>query len=961
MRGIKSASNNRRFIGLQWKSFLWLSLLLLSLSTVFYSLNYHTLTKQFHSQRQSEVVSLRHHIKGLFTGTSDRLIRLGGALASLADLGDALRLRNPDKISAAVTGYASLRYELDLRRIELYTTDAKMVGSWVQSGEERLPEAYVRQALKTVKDEERPITLLYCHPLCLLYAFVPILSSGENVGVVALGQSIADFIIDFHLITGADIALAVPADLNEDGDLSHWRSKVAALTDAPRFTKLLQHLSELYSNPSELDQSHLIEWNSAHYDVNRVSLNEIIPGQTGFIILISDVSQRLNTIERALHEGMLATFGSLVAAELILICLIRVPLRRLGQLAQSLPLLAEGAYDQARNRFSTRRKKARFRDEIDHLYDSAVTLSHQLEENALTLALKNKELAEEKDFIEGLLASAQVMVVTQTRHGVIRIGNVLAAKLAGSTPQQLEGRQFVELIADNDAKRDVIGKLEALCNNGHGRMEHEHELVCGDGERRKIVWVHTPLREEYSDGTAIVSVGLDVTERVRAETRMRWLANHDPLTSLANRNCFMEDLTRTFDEVARTGAPAALLVFDLDHFKEVNDTSGHAAGDALLRMIADELRTRARTSDIVARLGGDEFAMLMPQTDSYGAETFAKQLNERLTGTPFVFGEKRYRVGASIGIALLSEHGANIHELMANADIAMYEAKKAGRSCARIFAYDQQQLHVLTQNVYWKDILIQAMAEEHLLFYFQPVADALTKKTVYYEALLRLKMADGRIALPSEFLPSAERAGLNYDIDCYVVQAALKVLLTNPDICLSVNLSTAALRDPGWINPLAFAVHEQGLAPDRMIFEITETAVIADMEKAKQITEVVTSLGFRFAVDDFGAGYSSLYYLKQLPMDYVKIDRSLIKDIVVEKGDRDFVRAIITMIHVYGKKVVSEGVEDLSTLEQLRDMGVDLIQGFYIGHPQEKCDSTQAIVFPDQFYCRGHYAETIEL
>ena len=961
MRGIKSEANNRRFIGLQWKSFLWLSLLLLSLSSVFYTLNYHDLTTQFRSQRQSEVVSLCHHIKGLFTGTSDRLIRLGGALASMADLGDALRLRNPDKISAAVTDYASLRYELDLRRIELYTTDAHLVGSWVQSGEEQLPEEYVRQALKTVKDEEKPLTLLYCHPLCLLYAFVPILSSGENVGVVALGQSIADFIIDFHLITGADIALAVPTDLNEGGDLPHWRAKVAALTDASRFTRLLQHLSELYSNPSELDQGHLVEWNSAHFDVNRVSLDEIIPGQPGFIVLISDVSQRLDDIEKALHEGMLATVGSLIAAELILLYLVRVPLRRLGQLAQTLPLLAEGAYDQARNRFSTFRKKKRFRDEIDYLYDSAVTLSHQLEENAFALAMKNKEIAEEKDFIQGLLASAQVLVVTQTRHGVIRIGNDFAAQLTGYTPQQLYGRHFVDLIADNDAKRDVIGKLEALCNNGHRRMEHEHELVCSDGERRKIVWVHTLLREEYSDGTAVLSVGLDVTERVRAETRMRWLANHDPLTSLANRHRFLEDLTRTYDEVTRSGVSAALLVFDLDHFKEVNDTSGHAAGDALLRMIADELRTRARTSDIVARLGGDEFAMLMPQTDSFGAETFAKQLNERLTGTPFVFGEKRYRVGASIGIAFLPQHGANIHELMANADIAMFEAKRAGRSCARIFAYEQQQLHVLTQNVYWKDILIQAMAEEHLIFHFQPVADALTKKTVYYEALLRLKMADGRIALPDEFLPSAERAGLNYDIDCYVVQAALKVLLTNPEIRLSVNLSTAALHDPGWINPLAWSVHEQGLDPDRMIFEITETAVIADMEKARQITEVVTSLGFRFAVDDFGAGYSSLYYLKQLPVDYVKIDRSLIKDIVSDKGDRDFVRAITTMIHAYGKKVVGEGVEDASTLDLLRDMGVDLIQGFYIGHPQEECDSIQEIVFPDRFYCREHYADTIEL
>jgi diguanylate cyclase (GGDEF)-like protein/PAS domain S-box-containing protein len=947
MRGTKSGTSKRRFIGLQWKSFLWLSILLLSLSTAFYALNYYSLTSQFRAQRQAEVTALRHHIRGLFTGTSDRLIRLGGALASVANLGDALYRRNPDKIAAAVTDYASLRYELDLRQIELYTIDANRVGSWTQSGAGKLPEEFIRRAIKTVKDEERPLSLLYCQPTCLIYAFVPILSSGKNVGVVALGQSIADFIIDFRLITGADIALAVPTNANAGSEQPQWGVKVAALTDAAKLTALLQHLSDLYPNPSELDQGHLLKWDNAHYDVNRVLLNEIIPDQPGFIVLISDVSQRLNDIKNALHDDMLMALGSLLAAELILLYLIRVPLWRLGQLTRTLPLLAEGAYDQARDRFSNHRKKARFRDEIDFLYDSAITLSHQLEENSLTLAAKNSELAKERDFIQGLLDSAQVLVLTQTRHGIIRAGNNFAAMLTGYTPQQLQGQRFIDLIADDNAKPEVLGKLEALCSHRLQQMEHEHELACKDKKRRQIVWVHTLLHQEYIDDTVVLSVGMDVTERVHAETQMRWLANHDSLTSLANRHRFIEDLTHAYDEVTRTGGSAALLVFDLDHFKEVNDTSGHAAGDALLRMVADELRARARSSDIIARLGGDEFAMLMPQTDGYGAEIFANDLNERLTSTPFVFGDKRYRIGASIGIAFLPQHGANIQEVMANADIAMYEAKKAGRSCARIFADDQKQLQMLTQNVYWKDILIHAIAKEHLFFHFQPMVDAITGKTLFNEALLRLRMPDGRIALPGEFLPSAERAGFNYDIDRYVVQAALKILLADPRKRLFVNLSTAALSHSDWTDVLAQAVKDQHLVSDRLVFEITETAVIADMEKARQITNKVTSLGFQFAVDDFGAGFSSLYYLKHLPVKYVKLDQSLIKDIVANQEDRNFVRAIILMIHAYGKTIVGEGVEEEATLELLRDMGVDMIQGFYISRPQKNCNSSIAKARPD--------------
>ena len=936
MEGAATKQNSRRFIGLRWKSFLWLSLLLLCMCSAFYALNYFALMNQFQARQQQEVSSLRHHIKGLFTGTSDRLMRLGGALATMADLGEALRTGNSREITSIVSDYSSLGYELDLRRIELYATDTALVGHWAQFGTENLTPNFYHHAIEKVHTEERPVALIHCQTLCLIYAFVPILASGENVGVIALGQSIADFIIDFKLVTGADIALAVPVGENKEAELPNWSITIPALTNAAKLMPFLSHLSERYSDPQILNQGQLIEWKAAHYDVHRVQLDKIIPGQTGFILLVSDVSSRLHDIDKALQQVMVATISSLVVAELILLYLISTPLRRLSHLALTLPLLAEGSYEQVRKYFSSNRKNVRFKDEIDFLYGSAVQLSHQLEENSRSLDAKNRELAEERDFIQGLLASAQVLVVTQTRHGIIRAGNDFAAQLTGYAADQLCGRHFVDLIAGTDVRQDIQKKLQALCSSGQRRLEHEHELICKDGERRKVVWVHTPLHEEYTDGTALMSVGLDVTERARAESRMRWLANHDPLTTLFNRHRFIEELTRTYDGITRTGDSAALLVFDLDHFKEINDTSGHAAGDALLRMIADELKNRARVSDIVARLGGDEFAMLMPQTDSYGAETFAKQLNKRLAGTPFVYGEKHYRIGASIGIAFLPQHGANVQEVMANADMAMFEAKRGGRSRARIFSYERQQSQTLTQNIYWKDILIQAMEKKLLFFYFQPVADIKTGQTIYAEALLRLRMVDGSIVAPGEFLPSAERAGLNYDLDCYVIQTALKVLLADPDKRLSVNLSTAALNDGSWTQFLTRAIRQQSLDPERMIFEITETAVIADMEKAKQIVQDVTALGFRFAVDDFGSGFSSLYYLKHLPVDYVKIDQSLIKDMANDDEDCDFVRAIVSMVHVYGKKVVGEGVENPETLELLKSMSVDLVQGYYIGLPAEE-------------------------
>jgi EAL domain-containing protein (putative c-di-GMP-specific phosphodiesterase class I) len=215
----------------------------------------------------------------------------------------------------------------------------------------------------------------------------------------------------------------------------------------------------------------------------------------------------------------------------------------------------------------------------------------------------------------------------------------------------------------------------------------------------------------------------------------------------------------------------------------------------------------------------------------------------------------------------------------------------------------------------------------------QPVIDIPTGKVIYHEALLRLRMEDGRIVLPCEFLDSGQRSGLSYDIDLYVIQLALKTLVTDTSKRLSINLSTSVFVNDNWIQLLTKAVSDYHLDPGRLIFEITETAIIADMEKAASIASIIIQHGFKFAVDDFGAGFSSLYYLKQLPVAYVKLDRSLVQHIAVNKAERDFVNAITTMVHAFGKKVVGEGVEDYETLRILKDLNVDFAQGFFIGQP----------------------------
>ncbi len=440
----------------------------------------------------------------------------------------------------------------------------------------------------------------------------------------------------------------------------------------------------------------------------------------------------------------------------------------------------------------------------------------------------------------------------------------------------------------------------------------------------------------------------DVTDRVRAEARLAWLATHDPLTGLFNRHRFQEELERTLAELSRTQRSCALVLFDLDHFKDINDSSGHAAGDALLKMLAKLLKERARSSDTVARLGGDEFAVLMADTTVSGAETFAHELNERLLETPFHYAGKTYRISASIGIAMIPHHGSNVEDLMANADLAMYQAKQLGRGRFHTFSFEDQAREGAGKRVYWKEVIIRALEHKRFLFHFQPVADAVSKAIVFHEALLRLRQEDATLILPGAFTDAAQRSGIISAIDRFVVEEALKVLKESAARhlrpILSINLSAHALTDTQWTELLKTEVKAGRLNPRQLLFEVTETAAVADVTAARKVMDAMAELGFQFAIDDFGAGFASFHYLKHLPFTYVKIDKSFISKLASDPGDRAFVQAITTLAHGYGQKVIAEGVEDEATLQLLRELGVDYVQGFHIGRPDNQMATGLVII-----------------
>lgn len=922
-------ANKRRFFSLHRKGLIALSFLLLLSSAAFGTLNYWHLKKQFEAQQAATYASLHAEFKELIERSADRLQRLGVVLASLGKLS---RLIEENKKNAHADTlmrlFANVRYELDVERIELFDHAGVSVWNWPPNSVPAISAQRLQESLRRVYATEQPYAILTCQPLCELHAFVPLLADGRSVGIVAINQMIADLVLDFSAGTGTNIAILVPPTRTAEPILSPWPMRVAALSNAQQLIPFLRHLAQRYPTPSTIASDTWFSWQGSDYTVQTSPLGAIIEGEAGQILFLTDVTTATSALRRARQDLVLLMGISTVCTEVILLMLLRNPLHRLKRLAGALPLLAHGGYRQACQQLSLRGRSRALSDEIDLLYETSLELADQLEEN-------QSALAAEKDFIQGLLDSAQVLILTQTRDGRIHAVNHLVSQLVGRGSDDLRDVRFIDLIQAVEGDAEGLSRLEKLLSDPLHRLEHEAALTCQDGSTRHIVWVHTRLGREHHNGVAILSVGLDATDRVQAESRIRWLANHDPLTGLANRLRFKEELERSFAEASRNGVSTALLLFDLDHFKDVNDTSGHAAGDALLCHLANELRARARKSDILARLGGDEFAVLMTGATREGAEGLADALNERLTARLFHFGDRSHRISASIGIALIPEHGNDVEEVMANADAAMYQAKKNGRGQWHLYSPSEEARAKVGNRAHWRSVIAQSLAEKRLFFHYQPIIQVPTGRIAYHEALLRVRLEDGRVALPGEYMEIIVRSDLMHAIDCFVAQEALRVLADNEGLRLSINLSAAALNDPSWVRPLKDAVRSGVLVPSRLLFEITETAAIADLDTAKELMDELSGLGFGFALDDFGTGFASYHYLKQLPIKHVKIDRSFVSKLASDEGDRVFVTALTTLAHGYRQQVVAEGVEDAATLAVLRDLGVDMAQGFFIGHPDD--------------------------
>jgi diguanylate cyclase (GGDEF)-like protein len=425
----------------------------------------------------------------------------------------------------------------------------------------------------------------------------------------------------------------------------------------------------------------------------------------------------------------------------------------------------------------------------------------------------------------------------------------------------------------------------------------------------------------------------DVAEREAYIEALKHQALHDALTGLPNRVLFRERLSHAITRSARTGEPLAVLIVDLDDFKHVNDTMGHHNGDSVLRLVADRLVACLRDSDTVSRLSGDEFAILpLDGTDLSAAATVAWKVQAALDA-PFVIGEHSVQLSASIGMALVPEHGDNIDDLMRRADLAMYDAKRHRSRCA-LFALEQEEAPA--RRLELLDNLRHCVERDELVLHYQPKIDLTTGETIGLEALIRWNHPSGRLMRPVEFMPEVEGNELMISITRWVINAALAELRRlrdqGFDLTMAVNLGARCLaHDAGLLETVEAMTTAWGIPPESLSFELTESALIDTSLPA--LLAQLEAIDQGLSIDDFGTGYSSLVYLQRLPVVEVKADRSFVMTMASVESDAVIVRSIVDLAHNLSVKVVAEGVEDEETMKMLIDYGCDEAQGYYFARP----------------------------
>jgi len=930
------AQRTEFFLSLKWKVLIIFGCILLISHSAQYFLSYHQLTQQFENQRKQE----RQYQITLVQQLIEQSSRLMEQAAETVPLLLQNQVNEKNILTETLDQYwNNQQANWGLSAVYQYNAKQQLDMHWGEALENIVSKKQINLAFQA----EKPLTVLACAKQCFQLVYIPTLT-----GVSVLVRSFADIILAFDEITGNDLAILNPTLATKKPQ--NLSLQMSASSHPNKVRPIFQQAIFEFDTQTLFKKESIITDDSGILGIQLFHLSAPPKKNSPILLLVTDLTEKNHQMEQARKNSLEVILVALALSTILLFTILLRHTKRIISISSALPALSKGAHQKVREIL---KKPATFRfpfqDELDSLISSALLVSNQLEDNkkqidknTTLLTVQNKKIAQDHQYVSELLDTAPVIILNQTKDGEITSINKLGCDLLKAHPQQLINKNFEIFFAVSEYKKDGLN-LSSFRNSSLDTFEQDTITKGHDANVRTIAWVHKNIFNQSGAHSSTLSVGQDITDRKVAEGHLVWMVDHDPLTNIFNRRYFLHTFEQQLKVAERYGERGAILFLDLDQFKYVNDTSGHKSGDELLIIVSDTLKKITRTSDTLARLGGDEFAILIPETTTKGAIQLAVKILNELQFINFKPAGHTHNISASIGIITFPETGFNIHDIMANADLAMYHAKESGRGRWHLFRLGDQAREKLTERVLWKEKIESAISESRLIFHYQPILDIKTNKITHTEALIRMINHEGDLIMPGDFIPVAEQTGLINQIDIIVLKLAIETLqllhATKNPLKLSINLSGKAFDNPELLKYLKKELTRSDINAEQLIIEVTETTAIENFSAAKSMMSEITSKGVQFALDDFGVGFSSFQHLRHLHVAYVKIDGSFIRQLGQQKEDQILVQAIADIAKTSGKKTIAEFVENQNILDLVETYGIDYAQGYHIAKPSSELPS----------------------
>ena len=808
--------------------------------------------------------------------------------------------------------------------------------------------------LKRSSAHDEPRFFVYCHSACLMVVLEPFISSTGEYQTIAIAQNMSDLVRIFFNLSKSSVTMMIETNSDDVLDstryVDEWSMYGWAGSDFTNIFPVLKSYAVQHSLDTAYDDQLFKNGKSVYLVKELEKPNSKFAGNALHFFSVTDKTESYREMLASIKSGVLLAVLSLAVALTILITIVSRLMNKLIRITRALLLLPTQEFDNAIAMVHS--DETLLEDELSILEKSTAHVAGELKKLHHEVNSKNQSLNDQvaaltrsRAFLTRLFDNSHVFIVTQDESFRIQSTNRKFDELYDASPNS-----FCDLFQQEDVLNRFYGQTNELFDKAVSAFQQELTLL--DKSRKSVVvaWTHT-LVEDEQGAEIILSIGMDQTQQKSAESNLRWMANHDGLTGIGNRRSF----NTAFNEMLSCAVTGALVFIDVNRFKHINDIYGHNVGDQVLVDIAEKLRQLVRSSDKISRFAGDEFTILLHSVERENLPEVLQKLSTALNDSITSENGQIIHYSVSIGAALFPEHGTDSESLLINADMAMYHAKKKGLGYWHVFDTNDARVEQIKNDHSVIESIRYALENNSFKLVYQPIISFEKDSVSHYEALVRMFDEKGDMVSPGLFIPLAERSGLIRKIDEWVLDTAVaelsRLAKIGIDYCTAINVSAPTLQSNDLPDLIVQVLKKHRVAPASLIVELTETAYIENFQQVLKNLRKITQYGVRVALDDFGVGFSSFNYLKMLPLTYVKLDGSYIKNITQNPDDQVFVKSLSAMINAFGMKTVAEFIEDDKALAMIQSLGVTHGQGYHLGMPkpiQEAIEEQSSIRFLDR-------------